>query len=84
MRQNIENGLPGQDVVWSDVFITGVISYKKSQAGRRQAIADALNTWANCMAGYKRPPKFGEGMVAIGNFLHINPSPENLMKVELG
>lgn len=63
------------DLEFPEVFITGKLpkDYRK-----HAAVAAGLVGWTNCMAGTHPPENFGIGMAAIGAFLNICATPENL------
>lgn len=66
------------EYTWPESFLKGKINYKDTTQGRLMATADALGAWALViMTGPTK--QFGEIMAAIGDFLGIIPTPENLM-----
>ena len=67
--------------IWPEVFKTGGANYPKTHEGRGAALADANSGWAICMSGEMPPEKFGEGMVAISQYLGEDVSPENVKKM---
>lgn len=65
---------------WPQVFETGVLDVSENDPhGRAKACADALCGWGNCCVGAEIPANFGKGMAAIGVFLGITPTADNLM-----
>lgn len=63
-------------ITWDEVFNTGKIDYPNTHEGTGAAIATGLCGWANCMMGNKPPENFGNGMVALGQFLAISPTAD--------
>lgn len=64
---------------WPEVFETGVLDVSADDPhGKAKACADGLCGWANRMAGAEIPANFNKGMAAIGAFLGITPTANNL------
>lgn len=74
-------------IMWPDIF-EGTLTIEERIAqgktrnqGLAALCADGLCAWANCMAGSKPTPNFGEVMVEIGQALGISAyPPDNLSK----
>ncbi len=68
-------------LLWPDVFTDESLQYADMPEGKTAALCDALLGWGNCSAGATVPEGFGRGMVKIGEFLGITPTPENIRAI---
>lgn len=65
---------------WPEVFTNPNFEYDPNEKDvKRKAAVHGLMFWANLMMGEPRPAHTELGLEKIGNFLQIDPTPDNLL-----